>query len=100
VDRDLRLRAAADERPRGCVAEAGRQHDRGANLAFARLGDRGRLVEQLDLEGRVGLASRSTTAIGIRDGLPSSPPPKSDPKNAAMTIGATIDMTSARRFEK
>ena len=45
------------------------------------------------------LASRSTKAIGIRVGL-SVPEPKIEPKNAAMTIGAAIDMTSARRFEK
>ena len=35
----------------------------------------------------------------MRDGL-SLPLPKIAPKNAAMTIGAAIDMTSARRFEK
>ena len=45
------------------------------------------------------LASRSTKAIGIRVGL-SVPEPKIAPKKAAMTIGARIDMTSARRFEK
>ena len=45
------------------------------------------------------LASWSTSPIGIRLGL-SWPLPKIAPKNAAMTIGAAIDMTSARRFEK
>ena len=45
------------------------------------------------------LPSRSVNAIGMRVGL-SMPEPKMAPKNAAMTIGARIDMTSARRFEK
>ncbi len=45
------------------------------------------------------LPSASTTAIGTRVGF-SPPEPKTAPKKAAMTIGAAIDITSARRFEK
>ena len=47
----------------------------------------------------IALASWSASAIGMREVLP-PPEPNSEPKNAAMTIGAAIDMTSARRFEK
>ena len=45
------------------------------------------------------LPSLSTNAIGTFEGL-SLPEPNTDPKKAAITIGAAIDMISARRFEK
>ena len=93
-----------------CVAEARRQDDRGAHLALAHELDRRGFVACLTSNAGSALiaatiacdsalASRSAKAIGMRVGL-SRRAPKIAPKNAAMTIGAAIDITSARRFEK
>ena len=111
VDRDDRLGAAEHERARRLGAEPGRHHDRrrapcpGARARSPRPRRRG------DLERRVGLdrrrdrlrqAARVAVDEGDRDLVSACRcrPPKIAPKNAAMTIGAAIDMTSARRFEK
>ena len=48
----------------------------------------------------VALRSRSMIAIGTLARCVSFEPPNSDPKNAAMAIGAATVISSARRFEK
>jgi hypothetical protein len=72
--------------------------------------DHRRFLARGDLERRIGLdrrtdrlRQRARVAIGEGDRDPGrlvAGAPKIAPKNAAMTIGAAIDMTSARRFEK
>ena len=48
-----------------------------------------------------GLSSASLTAMAIGAGWSDpAPPPNSEPKKAAVAIGARIERKSARRFEK
>jgi ABC-2 type transport system ATP-binding protein len=51
-------------------------------------------------ESPADLYRRLPAQAALRAELAQPLPPKIEPKNAAMTIGAAIDMTSARRFEK
>ena len=48
----------------------------------------------------VALPSRSMTATGIRDRSVSPEPPNSEPKNAAIAIGAATETSSVRRLKK
>jgi hypothetical protein len=110
VDGDRGLFAAAHERRRRLGAEAAgktiaartlpwRAASIAAGSASSRISKLASPLSAAATAREIALPSASTTAIGTRLGL-SLPEPNSEPKKAAMTIGAAIDITSARRFEK
>ena len=108
VQRRPRPCRAEHRAPRAPCAEA-RRNDDAADLALAQRHASGsassctsnvvsaRSAATIAVDS--ALPSRSTTAIGTRESA-SAAVPKTEPKNAAMRIGAANLMSSARRFEK